>query len=209
MVGGILQYIPPAQQVDSGLICTQVDYDIDFGLDGMAETANQAKMTVTYGIPEVDENNQDLGSITIDLGGDCLQLAKGSFTWTSGSKSGEKLGDDDVNPFIIVPQATVKVKNNFKPQVNLAGFMAYYGRINTTPLSFPGIQQTVDAGSARFDGANVQKKFSTEGYQYFEVEYNFCVASHDWNELFDGQQYSTVNPKPYPLAADLNNVWYI
>lgn len=206
-VNGALTFVSPARQADTGLWCLSADWDVDYGSDGKGNDVSQlVELVVNYGIPEQDQSS-DLGSVSVEIGGDMLQLQRGAFRWSTGAKAGKLLSDeDDAKPFIIIPNATIKVKNNQKPNVDLAGLTYYYGKVNSTSLFLPGLSQFIPAGYVRFDGVSVDKKFTNDGYQFFEVTYTFAATSHKWNELFNGSAYAAVTPQLY-ATADLNAVF--
>lgn len=206
-VNGQLVYVAPARQSDTGLICLSADFDIDYVGKG-TDHVDLCELTVNYGIPETDESS-DLGSVSVKLGGEMLALERGAYRWTSGSKTGRILSDeDDIKPFVVIPEATISVTNNFKDYVSLSSLTFYYGKVNSAALFIPGLQDVIPAGYARFDGVDVSKKFTTDGYQYFECQYTFATASHKWNELWNGSSYATVSPTLYN-EANLNAVFQV
>lgn len=212
MVGGVLAFVPPAIH-SSGLICLSADFDVDFQGDGNLATSNVAYLTVQYGIPETDQQEQqdiELGSASFSLGGSMLQLERDSYQWAEGSKEGEILkADEDVKPFIIVAETTATVKTNFKRTIDIDYLSAnFYGRVNSTTLSLPGLTTPIRAGFARFDGCEAEKKFSTDGFQFYVCSYKFAIASHDWNKCWDGEQYSALDKLIYP-TANLNGVFAV
>lgn len=200
---GSLVWTPPAIH-STGLVCVSADYSIDWQNEDPNNT-DMAHLTVNYSIPEFGEQNhsddsEDVGTIKVELAGSVLQLEKGEYTWSSGSKSGKKLGDTDTKPFKIVPEGHMTVKFNSKIDVNLAAFMPLYGKINEFDLAVPGISQVILAECARFDGVETERKFTTQGYPFFEVSFKFAIAAQSWNKVWDGTAWSTTTPDIYETA---------
>lgn len=206
-INGFLVYVSPARQVDTGLICLAAEADVNFVAEG-TDSVDLCYLVVEYGIPETDESS-DLGSVSIKLGGEMMQLERGAYRWTAGAKSGKILSDEeDIKPFVFIPQSTATVKNNFKEQIDVQALSPYTGRVNSAPLILPGLSNPILTGYGRFDGVEMEKKFSTDAYQYWEATYNFALAGHKWNELWDGNQFSAVTPTIYQ-TADLNAVFNV
>lgn len=216
-LNGGLVYIQPATDYRTGLVCTGVEFATDYQATGASTLANSdgarlTDLTVTYGIPDMDEDNQsgstELGAASVSLGGSMLSLKKTAYTWQGGSKDGEELDDDDTNRFKVTPEGTVSVTVNNKPTLNLSALSGYFGKVNSSSFYMPGINTAISTGYCRFDGASANRKFSTDGYPFYEVTYTFAVSSHNWNYMFseEDSDYYEVSPAIYE-TANLNLIW--
>jgi hypothetical protein len=205
VIGGILTFVPPAVHPSTGLICLSGDFSFDWQSDANPSTF-KAELVLTYGVPESqDDGATDIGSISLDLGGSMIQLAKGNYRWTEGANSGNTLGDNDLHPFKTDPSATVSVKFNTRETLNVAALFPLYGKINSASWYLDSIQQSVAAECARFEGVKSTRKYTTDGYQYFEVDYTFSIASHSWNKVFDGDIYALIEDQNgNPLYSTYN-----
>ena len=202
-VGGSLVYVAPATQVDTGLVCNNVSFGIDYSEVANTNTNGEVVLTIDYGIPDTDndENDEEIGSVSGELGGSMLQMAKGSYEWTEGSKSEDKLGDEDGHPFKIVPHAEISFTLKNQQTADIVSLSSLFGNINSGAFFIPGINNTIPAYQCRFDGASVSRRFTTQSYPFWDISYKFAAAGHNWNKFWDGEQYSSVDKTTYPESS--------
>ncbi len=207
-INGVLQMVFPDRDTMTGLFCNDVSLSLNWEGKGEAH-AGLAKLTATYGIPEFsdDDTVTEFGSTSIKIGGEIIQMGDGTdFQWSEGAKYSStplaaRLRSRDVKPTKRDPIADVSVTFNLKPRIAVAALFQKIGKINNAPFGFPGISDLADSACCLFNGVDTERKFTSEGNEYWKETFNFLVKGHSWNKYWDGLQWSAVNKQTYEFTS--------
>ncbi len=211
---GNLVYFAPAVH-SSGLVCMSVGWSQDWQQGAGGPYNSIASMTVEYGIPDYNKEEEesdstavDVGSFSVHLGGEFLELPTGGNNWTTGSQATKAISG--AKPFKLDPVAEVEIKFNSKAKVDLSLLQPYYGTINDAVFTFPGQPNPVAINHARYDGAEASRKWTTQALEYYEITHKFSVATHSWNKLFcpETGEYEGISRPPYD-EYDWTNIFRV
>ncbi|QDU81565.1 hypothetical protein Pla110_33070 [Polystyrenella longa] len=198
-VGGALRWQQPATQQHTGLWCSSVSFEHEASIANLTGQDGEVFMVVQYSSPDIDEDTQaqtpedrEIATISVDVGGSMLQLGKGSYTWSEGSKNGDKLSEDDPHPFKLVAHNEISLTIKNKETVDWTSLTEFYGKINEEEFVIP-LFGTIPANRCLFESASGSREYTSQSYAYWHVTYKFSVRGDDWNKFWDGEQYSSVN----------------
>ena len=196
-VGGFMVFLPPARYTYlPGLVCKSVDITPNGSINSSGDW-DLATFSITYGKPDEEEDeNVDIGELSLDASAEMLSLPKGGggFEWSSGVDSGKKLKDTDITPQLTIPMIQIRLKRKL-PYLTLGAITSLIGRINSSTLNVAGYG--FGTNQVLFTGAKVSKKFTSDGNELWEYEFEFVAKTFSWNSFFHPSGWQSITPQLY------------
>ena len=218
--GGHAQYIVPSTFADiqnkigggfpqfQGLYCNHTKQKFILGTDAGGTGYQLVEVEFEFGELQEWTTNDNCQSaiISTELSIEGLALPQGSFTWTSGTNSGNPLDPDkDIQPQLWLPFVAIEVNFAFKPTLPLQTFNDNAGMVNSANVTIAGV--TFSAGQLLFQGVQSEPSTSVDGSIGWSRVIKFAARQDDWNKVYspaDGT-FESVTPNLYD-TGDLNDV---
>ncbi|TWT64235.1 hypothetical protein [Rubinisphaera italica] len=187
----------PARNAATGLWAMSGSFSHEF-----ENTRGGIILTINYGVPDVETQEQEekengssslqLGDLSVSTGVDAISLEEGSYEFTEGTRSGEKL--EGITPSKKVVQSSVSIS---KHMTTLPDLTDYVGKVNSEELTIPSYP-AIEAGRVLMASPSISKTFTTDASDRYKITFNFDVLhDHTHNQFWDGEAWSAVDPPPF------------
>lgn len=182
-VGGFLTYVAPAYYQDiPTLVCKNVKTKWLGDIDEATGDWKSAEIVVSYGKPETQDQVVDFGELGLDISAEALSVPGKAFKWNGGPDNGKALNkEDDITPQVIIPSVAIHLKRK-SPFLILSTIVGNIGRINSGFLTVAGYSFASE--TVLFAGASASRKFTSEGHDLWEYDFQFMAKGTSWNKFF-------------------------
>lgn len=195
-VGGSMEFVAPSSYpYNSSLVVNNVSIEPEGDLS--KHTAQHARLTIQYGVPDYPDE-EDLFTTSISVSAEGIALPKENFTWSSGSKNGEQLSDSDAEVSKWIPFVSITMSSPWLPRLDAEKMGEKMNHVNSGSFAIPN-DDTLDAGTILFLGANNDQTRSTDGYQMASRSLEFAYRKDGWNKIWspEDNDFESLTPDIY------------